>query len=170
GNGAYVRGLATGVTTPLDTDTLRYAALAWNEQGTALAVLRGETPQGKEQRANTLLAFDGFGAAKAAERTEQGAEDPGAGSGPWPGGTSSAAETAVVGGATSSTALSGATSFTAVTYDPAADPGFPDGMVLSELGRLEWSRDGTRVFAGVKEQREKVERERAAEIGRDTSE
>src|SRR5690606_13109226 len=163
GNGAYVLDLATGVTTPLDTDTLRYAALAWNEQGTAVAALRGETPQGKEQRANTLLAFSELGATKAAERTEQAGEDPGAGSGPWPGATSSAAETAVVGGATTSTALSGATSFTAVTYDPGADPGFPEGMVLSELGRLEWSRDGTRVFAGVKEQREKVERERAAD-------
>src|SRR5690606_37934349 len=105
----------------------------------------------------------GLGTAKASDRTEQGWGEPGAASGPRLGATSSAAETAVVGGATTSTALSGATSFTAVTYDPAADPGFPEGMVLSELGRLEWSRDGTRVFAGVKEQREKVERERGAD-------
>ena len=163
GNGVYVLELATGVTTPLDTDTLRYAALAWNEQGTAVAVLRGEVPQGKERRANALLVFSGLGAAKAAERTEQGAVGASARSGPWSLGTSSAAETTVVGGATSSTALSGATSVTAVTYDPAADPDFPDGMVLSELGRLEWSEDGTRLFVGVKEQADKVERERGGD-------
>lgn len=39
-----------------------------------------------------------------------------------------------------------------VTYDPAGDASFPAGMVLSELAPPRWSRDGRRVFIGLKEQ------------------
>ena len=39
------------------------------------------------------------------------------------------------------------------TYDPAADAGFPKGMVLSEFTAPRWSRDGSRLFVGIKEQR-----------------
>ena len=42
-------------------------------------------------------------------------------------------------------------------YDPAADPSFPEKMVLSENGSLEWSRDLSRIFIGIREQREKPE-------------
>jgi dipeptidyl aminopeptidase/acylaminoacyl peptidase len=119
GNGVYLLDPATGVTRALDTDTLRYDRIAWNEAGTALAALRGEVPDGQEQRANTLVAFRGLPAA--------------------------------------GTSLSGTTRITTVVYDPAGDASFPAGMVLSELGEATWSKDGSRVFLGVKEQRPKVE-------------
>jgi len=73
GNGVYLLDPATGATTVLDSDTLRYAGLAWNEAGTALAVLRGETPTGQEQRHNVLLAWRAVGTpAQRAARWEPG--------------------------------------------------------------------------------------------------
>lgn len=42
-----------------------------------------------------------------------------------------------------------------LSLDPAAAPGFPEGFVLSELGGLRWSKDGTRIFLGIKEQADK---------------
>lgn len=60
GNGLYVLDPATGYTRALDTDTLRYDRLAWNEAGSAVAVLRGETPAGQALRANSLHAFRGL--------------------------------------------------------------------------------------------------------------
>jgi dipeptidyl aminopeptidase/acylaminoacyl peptidase len=38
--------------------------------------------------------------------------------------------------------------------DPAETPGFPEGMVLSELRALDWGEDGSRIFVGIKEQEE----------------
>jgi dipeptidyl aminopeptidase/acylaminoacyl peptidase len=40
----------------------------------------------------------------------------------------------------------------AVAYDPAADQGFPDGLVLSEFSAPRWSDDASRLFLGVKQQ------------------
>jgi dipeptidyl aminopeptidase/acylaminoacyl peptidase len=40
----------------------------------------------------------------------------------------------------------------AVVYDPAQDDAFPKGMVVSEFSGPEWSRDGSRIFLGIKEQ------------------
>jgi dipeptidyl aminopeptidase/acylaminoacyl peptidase len=40
----------------------------------------------------------------------------------------------------------------AITYDPAKDASFPKGMVLSEFSSPRFSRDGSRVFVGIKEQ------------------
>jgi dipeptidyl aminopeptidase/acylaminoacyl peptidase len=57
GNGVYVMDPAGGSVRALDTDTLTYDRLAWNEDGTAIAVLRGATPASMEQRSNTLIAF-----------------------------------------------------------------------------------------------------------------
>ena len=37
-------------------------------------------------------------------------------------------------------------------FDPDQDPAFPEGMVLSEKGRLTWRHDGTMVFLGMDEQ------------------
>lgn len=42
-------------------------------------------------------------------------------------------------------------------YDPAADSSFPVEMVLSENGELEWSRDLSRIFVGIRQQREQPE-------------
>ena len=44
----------------------------------------------------------------------------------------------------------------AIVYDPAKDASFPKGMVLSELSAPRWSRDGSRVFVGVKQQEAEV--------------
>ncbi|MGM0670154.1 MAG: hypothetical protein ACQET1_10580, partial [Gemmatimonadota bacterium] len=55
GNGAYLLDLATGAVRPLDTDPVTYSDMAWNEEGTALAILRGEVPEEKEERVNDLL-------------------------------------------------------------------------------------------------------------------
>ena len=40
----------------------------------------------------------------------------------------------------------------AVEYDPSKDAGFPKTMVLSELSPLRWTRDGSRIYVGLKEQ------------------
>lgn len=40
----------------------------------------------------------------------------------------------------------------AIEYDPATDAGFPKGMVLSEFAPLRWTRDGSRIYVGLKEQ------------------
>jgi dipeptidyl aminopeptidase/acylaminoacyl peptidase len=42
-------------------------------------------------------------------------------------------------------------------YDPASDPAFPEGFVISEFRVPSWSEDGERVFMGIKEQEEEVE-------------
>ena len=54
GNGLYLLELAGRVITPLDTDTLKYSKLTWDDamlyrsergtKGTALAVLKGSKP------------------------------------------------------------------------------------------------------------------------------
>ena len=132
GNGVYLLDPASGAVNPLDTDTLHYDRLTWNDEGTALAVLRGETPAGREHRVNTLVAFTGLTGANAAVSTS--------GNGNGNGGTH--------------TSLSGST--IAVVYDPSADPAFPRGMVLSELGSVSWGEDGSRIFVGIKAQRDSV--------------
>src|SRR6185436_17339133 len=40
----------------------------------------------------------------------------------------------------------------AVEYDPVKDPSFTHGMVISEYTAPRWSKDGARIFFGVKEQ------------------
>ncbi|MGW8267113.1 MAG: hypothetical protein ACWGSQ_12155, partial [Longimicrobiales bacterium] len=57
GNGLYLMELAGGRILPLGTGDFLYQGMAWNEDGTALAVLRGVQPDGMEQRENVLLAF-----------------------------------------------------------------------------------------------------------------
>jgi dienelactone hydrolase len=108
GNGAYLLELATHRITPLDTEQRVYSQLSWNEEGTGLAVLKGDVPEDKTQRDNVLLVLPDL-------------EHP----------------TRVL------------------SLDPAHAQGFPDGFVLSELGGLRWSEDGTRIFLGIKEQADK---------------
>jgi hypothetical protein len=57
GNGLYLVHLETGVRRTLDSAKERYEKLSWAEEGQGLAVLRGEVPEGKTHRANTLVAF-----------------------------------------------------------------------------------------------------------------
>jgi dipeptidyl aminopeptidase/acylaminoacyl peptidase len=56
-NGIHVLDLRDGRLQPFDNDTANYARLTWSEDGTALAVLKGnETEDGREKE-NVLLAF-----------------------------------------------------------------------------------------------------------------
>jgi dipeptidyl aminopeptidase/acylaminoacyl peptidase len=67
GNGIYLMDLAESTIKPLDTDTLTYSQLTWddemlyrseeNEKGSALAVLKGHKADSLEERVNTLLVF-----------------------------------------------------------------------------------------------------------------
>jgi len=57
GNGLYVMELESRTLRPLDTSTQRYSQLSWNEEGSSVAVLRGETEEGDVQRTNTMIAF-----------------------------------------------------------------------------------------------------------------
>ncbi|MDT8369062.1 MAG: prolyl oligopeptidase family serine peptidase [Longimicrobiales bacterium] len=55
GNGVYVMHGASGARRALDNANARYARLVWSEDGGALAVLRGRTPEGKEERENAIV-------------------------------------------------------------------------------------------------------------------
>ena len=46
----------------------------------------------------------------------------------------------------------GSSSARAVQFDPAKAEGFPKGMVLSEFFTPQWTKDGTKLFLGIKEQ------------------
>jgi len=64
GNGAYVMTLEIGDQRTLEAATADYDQLAWSEKGANLAVLRGEKPTGKVQRANVLLTWRDVGTPK----------------------------------------------------------------------------------------------------------
>jgi dipeptidyl aminopeptidase/acylaminoacyl peptidase len=64
-NGVYLATLATGRIEALDNDTLRYARLAWNDAGTALAVIKGREVEKKRERTNRLVVFPRVTAATA---------------------------------------------------------------------------------------------------------
>lgn len=57
GNGLYVLDLTSRALRPLDTSEQRYAQLAWNDDGSAVAVLRGFDGEELAQRNNVLLTF-----------------------------------------------------------------------------------------------------------------
>lgn len=57
GNGLYLVDLGTGARRALDNSQERYARLVWSEDGSALAVLRGEKPEDRVERVNTLIAL-----------------------------------------------------------------------------------------------------------------
>lgn len=114
GNGLYLIDLASGIRKPLDNGNADYAHMTWDEEGSALAVLKGNEKEGFEQKENVLLAFTGLTGRKRV-KTE---------------------------------------------YNPADDSDFPENMVISEKASLSWSEDLVKVFFGIKEQVEKVEKEK----------
>jgi dipeptidyl aminopeptidase/acylaminoacyl peptidase len=61
GNGLYLLDVATLVRRPLDGAREEYARLAWDEDGSALAALRGKDADTLEQRPNVLVAITGIG-------------------------------------------------------------------------------------------------------------
>jgi dipeptidyl aminopeptidase/acylaminoacyl peptidase len=50
----------------------------------------------------------------------------------------------------------GATSPRAIEFDPTTDASFPKGYVVSEFTAPRWSKDGSRVFFGIKEQDKEI--------------
>lgn len=63
GNGLYVLELASGRVAAVATGAARFSALAWHEDGTRLAALRGTAPEGQRHRANALLVVANAGSA-----------------------------------------------------------------------------------------------------------
>ena len=56
-NGLFVLDTRTGRTVALDTDAKSYNRLTWNEDGNALAVLKGSDVEKMRERDNVLVAF-----------------------------------------------------------------------------------------------------------------
>ena len=56
-NGLFVEDLRSSRVHPLDDDNKSYSRLAWNEAGTALAVLKGQEVEKQSEKVNTVLAF-----------------------------------------------------------------------------------------------------------------
>ncbi|MCP4707191.1 MAG: hypothetical protein GY869_01085, partial [Planctomycetes bacterium] len=57
GNGIYLIDLETGIRRPLDTDKADYARMVWEEEGKALAVLKGKEKEGFTRKENVLVMF-----------------------------------------------------------------------------------------------------------------
>jgi len=61
GNGLYLLEPASGLLNLLDSAEMEYARVAWNREGTALAVIKGTKEKGFVQKRNVLVAFTGLG-------------------------------------------------------------------------------------------------------------
>jgi dipeptidyl aminopeptidase/acylaminoacyl peptidase len=57
GNGLFVFDTRSGRTATLDNDTKQYARLVWNEEGTAIAIVKGVEVDKMREKDNVLLAF-----------------------------------------------------------------------------------------------------------------
>lgn len=107
GNGVYVSNPSTGEVRALDSAAMEYDGLVWRAESTALAVLRGEKPKGKDLKENTLITWDD--ARAAVGKTE---------------------------------------------FVSAVGAVLPNGFVLSEFTAPRWSKDGSKVFVGIKAQQD----------------
>jgi len=56
-NGLYYMNFDTGLRTPLDQGAAIYSQMTWDEDGTALAALKGNEKEGFKQMENQLIAF-----------------------------------------------------------------------------------------------------------------
>jgi dipeptidyl aminopeptidase/acylaminoacyl peptidase len=65
GNGLFVTDLATGSSRALDNDARIYDRLAWNENGTGIAVLKGKEVEKMRERDNVLVVIPDVRAAVA---------------------------------------------------------------------------------------------------------
>ncbi|MFC2168199.1 prolyl oligopeptidase family serine peptidase [Acidobacteriota bacterium] len=111
GNGVQLRQLAAGTIRVLDSGEASYTQLTWNEDGSAMAVLKGTENEEFVRKVNSLFIY-----------TEIGNKDMGS-----------------------------------LSFNPAENDRFPEGFVISELGNLNWSKDGSKIFLGIKEQEKKEE-------------
>jgi hypothetical protein len=69
-NGLIVFDTRSGRTVPLDNDARQYNRLSWNEDGTAIGVLKGLEVEKMRERDNVLMAFTDVRAAVAAQTTD----------------------------------------------------------------------------------------------------
>jgi dipeptidyl aminopeptidase/acylaminoacyl peptidase len=60
-NGLYIMNLKSGLRIPLDQDGATYSQMTWDEEGTALAVLKGNKSEKFIERENQLIAFTDLG-------------------------------------------------------------------------------------------------------------
>ncbi len=65
GNGIYSIDLDSRALRPLDNDARTYSRLAWSKDGSAIAVLKGNKPEGHAERLNILLTIRRLGAPSA---------------------------------------------------------------------------------------------------------
>jgi dipeptidyl aminopeptidase/acylaminoacyl peptidase len=69
-NGLILFDTRSGRTVPLDNDARQYSRLTWNEDGTAIGVLKGLEVEKMRERDNVLMAFTDVRAAVAAQTTD----------------------------------------------------------------------------------------------------
>ncbi|HWP43132.1 MAG TPA: prolyl oligopeptidase family serine peptidase, partial [Blastocatellia bacterium] len=62
GNGIQLRNMSTGSVVPLESDKANYKSLNWNEEGTALAALKGVEDKKYEDKLYSVVAFTDLGA------------------------------------------------------------------------------------------------------------
>jgi dipeptidyl aminopeptidase/acylaminoacyl peptidase len=129
GNGVYLMKLMTGRVLPLDTGEADYAQLAWDEEGTALAFLKGKQNKDFWEKDNVLLAFTGLEGESSIRYEYDSTKD------------SEFPKDMVI----------------SERVQPRRGRGF--GPARSEDNRaLTWSKDLSRVFCGIKEQEKKPEK------------
>ncbi len=129
GNGVYLLKLKTGQFIALDTATADYAQVSWDEEGTALAVLKGKDKDGYWEKDNILLAFTGLDTESYSSYEYDPAQD--------------------------SSFPQGMVISERIAPRRGRRPGTP-GTSRNEA--LIWSKDLSRVFCGIKEQEKKPEK------------
>jgi dipeptidyl aminopeptidase/acylaminoacyl peptidase len=132
-NGLFVFDTRSGRIVPLDNDAKQYRRLTWNEDGNAIAVLKGLEVEKMRERNNVLLAFTDVPAMIGRRPVTTDEVELPAGPSARPSGAAQAAHAPAV-------------------LDPAKTDGFPKDWVISERGSMGWSEDNRRVFFGIKEQ------------------
>jgi len=60
GNGLYVLDVDTGIRKQLHSDKMDFTNMTWDEEGSAVVVLKGKKNEGNTQKDNILLAFTGL--------------------------------------------------------------------------------------------------------------
>jgi len=60
GNGLYILDVTTGMRRQLHSDKMEFTNMNWDEEGSAVAVLKGKKNEGNTQKDNILLAFTGL--------------------------------------------------------------------------------------------------------------
>jgi dipeptidyl aminopeptidase/acylaminoacyl peptidase len=129
GNGIYLMKLMSGRFVPLDTGEADYTQIAWDKEGSALAVLKGKAEKDRWETDNIILAFTGLEGESFTRYEYDPSKDP-----EFP-------ENMVI----------------SERVMPQRRRGF-GGSRPSENRALIWSEDLSRVFCGIKKQEKKPEK------------